>query len=349
MTPREYEAYVEELISGLSLFRGMRVSRNKRFSGMRQPGEYEVDVALEYNFEDKIRMLFIVECKLWSKPIGRDVIQRLVQTRDAIAAHKAIVCSPIGFTKEAVEVAKVHGIALWVIAAKHQNEPHSLTWDVPVSCPSPPEILAAQDVIYNLRMALMDIFGCPPEEVSRLWEVRDLSPLFKPQDDPIYLWARACRLSPIALHWFEERTHFFQGTPRYQVIREIMAAALSSLPRGDGLRGRIADRFRKADQEIQWIFSPIRREREAAAREAALVKERNSLRCRYSLTETQEAILVILASSREPLERKDLESCVRVTPSSVGAALIALKKKSLVQESINGDVVLYFTDVRPGE
>ena len=48
------------------------------------------------------------------------MIQKLAQTRDAIAAHKAIVCSPSGFTQEAIKVAKAHGIALWVIAARQR-------------------------------------------------------------------------------------------------------------------------------------------------------------------------------------------------------------------------------------
>jgi hypothetical protein len=60
-------------------------------------------------------LLIIIECKNWSRPIDREEIQKLIQTRDAISAHKAAFASPTGYTKEADEVAKANGVALWVI------------------------------------------------------------------------------------------------------------------------------------------------------------------------------------------------------------------------------------------
>jgi Restriction endonuclease len=62
--------------------------------------------------------LLIVECKNWGRAVDRPVIQKLVQTRDAIAAHKAVVASPVGFSEEAVEVARANGVALWQISSK---------------------------------------------------------------------------------------------------------------------------------------------------------------------------------------------------------------------------------------
>lgn len=121
LSPKEYEAYIEELVGNLLPFSGAAIRRNQRMAVVRQPGEYEIDVVAEFIIGDKLRFLLIVECKNWSKPVGRDVIQKLAQTRDAIAAHKAVVCSPVGFTKEAIEVAKAHGIALWVIAAQRHG------------------------------------------------------------------------------------------------------------------------------------------------------------------------------------------------------------------------------------
>ena len=101
LTPKEYEAYVQELVSNLIPFPGAEIRRNVRLPGVRQPGTYEIDVAAEFCIGEKLHFLLIVECKNWRKPVGRDVIQKLAQTRDAIAAHKAVVCSPLGFTKEA--------------------------------------------------------------------------------------------------------------------------------------------------------------------------------------------------------------------------------------------------------
>jgi hypothetical protein len=116
MDAREYEQYVARLVKGLDCFGSGTVETNRRFSGVRQPGEYEVDVAIEISLSDVISFLLIIECKNWKRPVDRPVIQKVAQTRDAIAAHKAAVVSPVGFTSGAVEVSKVHGIALWVIA-----------------------------------------------------------------------------------------------------------------------------------------------------------------------------------------------------------------------------------------
>jgi hypothetical protein len=42
--------------------------------------------------------------------------RKLVQTREAIAAHKAAAASPVGFSREAVDVAEANRVALWVIS-----------------------------------------------------------------------------------------------------------------------------------------------------------------------------------------------------------------------------------------
>src|SRR5918911_3225273 len=106
MTPSEYEEYVSCLVSQLDCFRNAIIVRNQKFDGVRQPGQYEIDVALRVVLSETIDFFLIVECKNWSRPVDRPVIQKLAQTRDALAAHKAAVASPVGFTKEAVQVAE---------------------------------------------------------------------------------------------------------------------------------------------------------------------------------------------------------------------------------------------------
>jgi hypothetical protein len=66
--------------------------------------------------DDVLSVLIIVECKDWKEKIGREHIQKFIQTRDAIAANIAIFVSPIGYTRDAVAVAKAHRIALWIVA-----------------------------------------------------------------------------------------------------------------------------------------------------------------------------------------------------------------------------------------
>jgi Restriction endonuclease len=116
MTASEYEAYVSEVVQQLDFGKTVSVLRNKRFRGVRQPGDYEIDIALQATLAGVIDFFLIVECKNWSRPVDRPVVQKLAQTRDAIAAHKAAIVSPVGFTTEAVDVAKAHGIALWVMS-----------------------------------------------------------------------------------------------------------------------------------------------------------------------------------------------------------------------------------------
>jgi hypothetical protein len=115
MKGAEYEEYVAELVRQLKFCQNAVISRNRKFQGKRQPGEYEIDVAVEITFEEAAYFLMIIECKDWKRPIDRPVVQKLAQTRDAISAHKAVIVSPVGFSQEAIDVAKAHGIALWVI------------------------------------------------------------------------------------------------------------------------------------------------------------------------------------------------------------------------------------------
>lgn len=123
---KEYEAYVSGIVSSLSICQQGRgkVFRNQRYSGLRQPGSYEIDVSCELEIDDVLSVLIIVECKDWKEKIGREHIQKFIQTRDAIAANIAIFVSPIGYTKEAVAVAKAHRIALWIVA--ESGEIHTL-------------------------------------------------------------------------------------------------------------------------------------------------------------------------------------------------------------------------------
>ena len=122
LTPRQYEAYVAQLIANFLPFKDLEIRRNARLPGVRQPGMYEIDVNVEFIIAAKLRFHLIVECKRWQTPVGREVVQKLAQTRDAIAAHQAVICSPVGYTKEAIEVAEAHGITLWVIASVRRRK-----------------------------------------------------------------------------------------------------------------------------------------------------------------------------------------------------------------------------------
>lgn len=118
LSATEFEQYVAELLRGLSFLKKGTVTTNRRFQGVRQPGNYEVDVAVEVQLAAALKFRFIVECKNWRRPVDRPVIQKVAQTRDAIGADKAAVASPVGFTAEAEAVARALSIALWIITVR---------------------------------------------------------------------------------------------------------------------------------------------------------------------------------------------------------------------------------------
>lgn len=126
MTGSEYEKYVTEIVRQFDFCKRAKISNNRKFQGKRQPGEYEIDIAVEVRFSESIYFLMIIECKYWNRPVDRPVIQALAQTRDAIAAHKAVVATVQGFSKEAISVAEAHGIALWRVNPEFDEERENL-------------------------------------------------------------------------------------------------------------------------------------------------------------------------------------------------------------------------------
>lgn len=148
MTPEEYESYVAEVVRQLEGFSSAKIKRNNTIRGVRRPGKYEIDISAEFELGDALRFLLIIECKNWSRPVDRPVVQRLIQTRDAISAQKAAIVSPQGFTREAVSVAAAHGVALWVITAK---EFHTVLYckEAPL-----PELLSARRLRFNALEAI---------------------------------------------------------------------------------------------------------------------------------------------------------------------------------------------------
>lgn len=162
MTATEYEQYVTEIVREFDFCKQASVSNNRKFEGKRQPGEYEIDIAIEVRFSEVIYFLMIVECKHWNRPVDRPVIQNLAQTRDAISAHKAVVASAEGFSKEAISVAKAHGIALWHIPERVTEEERKLH-SVHFSLRAPSLIEQAINSLYReLRDKFLDIIKMSP-------------------------------------------------------------------------------------------------------------------------------------------------------------------------------------------
>lgn len=116
---KEYEQFTATIIKDFKQFKNAAISTNCRVKGIRQPGEYEIDILVRIRLQELLDFTIIVECKQWNKKVDRPVVQKLIQTKDAISAQKAVIVSPIGFTQEAIEVAKANGVALWILTEEN--------------------------------------------------------------------------------------------------------------------------------------------------------------------------------------------------------------------------------------
>jgi Restriction endonuclease len=160
VTAKEYEAYVARLVQNFEFCRDATVTRNRRFPGVRQPGVYEIDIAVEMFLSEEVFFWMIVECKNHRRRITRPVVQQLAQTRDAISANKAAIASPTGFSKEAEEVAQVFGVALWVMA----EDVATMT----IMGMQGPYISYWNELYYELRLEYLGLIGIDPAGEAEL-------------------------------------------------------------------------------------------------------------------------------------------------------------------------------------
>lgn len=159
LTAAEYEDYVEAVIREISFWDEAKVHRNRRYPGVRQRGEYEIDIAFEVTLGKIVDFLLIVECKNYTRPVSRPVVQQLAQTRDAINAQKAAIASPVGFTRGAIALAKDLGIALWVIAVDG--------WGMSAMANDGLFVMLASDTFFELRSAFLGFLGVMIPERDR--------------------------------------------------------------------------------------------------------------------------------------------------------------------------------------
>src|SRR5262245_59329760 len=156
MTSSEYEKYVTKIVRQFDFCKHAKISNNRKFQGKRQPGEYEIDIAVDLRFSEAIYFLMIIECKYWNRAIDRPVIQSLAQTRDAISAHKAVVAAIKGFSKEAISVAEAHGIALWRVDPEFNDKRKKLIDGILFYHFEPsPEDKAINELYYELHSQLL--------------------------------------------------------------------------------------------------------------------------------------------------------------------------------------------------
>jgi restriction system protein len=110
VTPKEYEIQVVEWISCLGAdLSEFRVEHLAHLPGT--GGEYEIDAVAEFSIFQGARVVVLIECKRYNRPVEREVILSLYSKLHDVGAHKAMIFSTSGFQKGALEYAAAHGIA----------------------------------------------------------------------------------------------------------------------------------------------------------------------------------------------------------------------------------------------
>lgn len=328
MTSEEYEAYVEEVIGNLSPFRRLHIRRNERIPGVRQPGQYEIDVAVEFFIGDKLRFLLIVECKNWKRPVGREVVQKLSQTRDAIAAHKAVICSPVGFTREATEVARAHGIALWVIAdERRESDDLSLRWDT-VQLSVNFEAVRRHKIQRRVRETLMQLWqwSMDDNDPTRDWRLRNYNSVAQAASDEKITGRRGVFRTRFKYLSYNNAPLADEGW----VGRELFDAVLEAATAAEATRTEIELVNAQCDREIVAEEEHERRRWDAQrAFKSALAEA--------ALTLTQYRVLDQLGKATAMLSREELNVSVDAATTSVGASLIGLVKKGYVSTVMHSE------------
>ncbi|HKO20914.1 MAG TPA: restriction endonuclease [Acidobacteriaceae bacterium] len=110
ITPSEFETFVTKMFSSASsIVNKLKVTQHEKIVGT--DGTYDFDCTVRYEFMN-VEFLVLVEAKLHSNPIKRELVQVLYQKLLSVGAHKAVMVSTAPYQQGALTFAKTHRIAL---------------------------------------------------------------------------------------------------------------------------------------------------------------------------------------------------------------------------------------------
>ena len=109
VTPAEYEAQVCSWLSQSEDYPNINWINRKVIPG--RGGDYEIDVLGEMTLLGGALIRILVECKRWSRPVGRDVVLAHAMKLQYTAAHKGMIFATSGFQRGAIKAATEAGIA----------------------------------------------------------------------------------------------------------------------------------------------------------------------------------------------------------------------------------------------
>ncbi len=107
----EKGARLERLVAKILEAQGYKVSHDVWLVG-RSGVRHQIDVYAE--FEGPLhRTRIIVECKAYEQPVGKEIVQKLIQEIEDLGVEKGILATTSRFTRDAIELAKGFPIELW--------------------------------------------------------------------------------------------------------------------------------------------------------------------------------------------------------------------------------------------
>jgi len=102
---------LEEMVARLFRSKGYDVKHNVRLIG-RSGVEHQIDVFAEYRAPLHTSKI-IIECKAYDKPVGKDVVMKLIHEVQDLGVDRGILITTSYFTPDAVATAEGYNIDLW--------------------------------------------------------------------------------------------------------------------------------------------------------------------------------------------------------------------------------------------
>lgn len=110
ISPKEYEKQVVDWLRAAGgTLDSFEVTPLRHLSGA--GGDYEFDVVAQFTILNGARIVVLVECKRYSRPVEREKLLSLWAKLLDVKAQKAMIFTTCGFQSGALEFAKTYGIA----------------------------------------------------------------------------------------------------------------------------------------------------------------------------------------------------------------------------------------------
>lgn len=114
--PELYERFVKTLyerylLSAPGASKEYQLHHRKNYRGLKTGNLHEIDLSFETTIGG-MKILVLIECKYYSRRVGKGIVEELHSKMDDIGAHKSAIVTTVGFQKGALKAAKAYGIAL---------------------------------------------------------------------------------------------------------------------------------------------------------------------------------------------------------------------------------------------